>query len=76
MSFHTQDEISQKWDQLKNGDELDGSRIVADEELEQALAIVIPAHYHDSNGENAYVSYTRKRVVKNVPWGTWDEVTA
>jgi hypothetical protein len=46
---------------------------VTDEELEQALVIVIHARYHKSNDENAYLSYARRRVNKNVLWGTWEE---
>lgn len=75
MSYFTQDEISETWERLKNGDDLDGSRIVTNEELEQALSIVIPAPYNDNNDENAHLSYTRKRVSKDAPWGAWEVTT-
>jgi hypothetical protein len=75
MSYHTQNEIAEKWDRLRNGDDMDGSRIVTDEGLEQALTIVMPARYNDSNDGNAYVAYIRKRLGKNAPRGTWEEVT-
>ncbi len=74
MSYHTQDEISDTWDEIKAGTNMDGSRIVTDEESEQTLTIPTVAPYRDQDNDGASVSYTRRRASQESTWGLWEEI--
>lgn len=71
MSYFTQDEISETWDRVKSGDDLDGSRIVTDNELEQSLTIPTVANFTSIKDDFAGFFCTRKRESKEERWGSW-----
>jgi len=73
MSYHSQDEISGTWDEIKTDTNMDGSRIVTDIELEQTLTIPTVAPYSDHNDDSTSVSYTRQRASQESAWGLWVE---
>jgi hypothetical protein len=73
MSYFTRDAISDTWEELKNGTNMDGSRIVTDEELKQTLTIPTVAPYSDHNSDITSVSYTRQRENEESTWGVWEE---
>jgi hypothetical protein len=78
MSYHTQEEISDRWSQLKNGDDSDGSLIRLDGPSRQALRITMPALCSDDDGsddeiDDTSVGYARQRETKQSIWGTGEE---
>jgi len=72
MSYFTQDEITETWDRLKTGDDLDGSKIRTEKELEQSLTIPTVATFSSVNDDLTSIVYTRKRESKETQWGEWE----
>ncbi|HEY0309244.1 MAG TPA: hypothetical protein VGB94_13870 [Acidobacteriaceae bacterium] len=74
MMSYTQDELSSIWKKLTDGtehDEVDWN-IVSDIDVEQTLSHSKVATYSDYNDNGRTVSYTRKRMNKEAPWGMWE----
>jgi hypothetical protein len=71
MSSHTQDEISETWDQIKAGADSEAV-IVWDEPLKQIFTIHTIAPYGDQRESSPNVLYTRERDSEESTWGEWE----
>jgi hypothetical protein len=70
----TQDEINKTWDRLKNGDDLDGSRIISDGPLKQGLTIPTVATFAKVKEDDIKsIPYARTRESGEATWGSWKE---
>jgi hypothetical protein len=73
MTYHTQAEISETWDQMRHGAIGDGSKIVTNERLTQALRIPLGIRYRDSHSGGMSASYLRQRGNEASAWEFWRE---
>jgi len=72
MTYHTQTEISQVWDQIADGSIGDGSKLVTHGRFVQALRIPLAFRYRDHSGRMS-TGYLRQRGSEEASWGMWQE---
>jgi hypothetical protein len=73
MSSHTQDEISETWDQIKGGADTEAV-IVWDESLKQVFTIHTIAPYGDHHESSPNVLYTGERESEESRSGEWYQI--
>jgi hypothetical protein len=72
MTYHTQTEISQVWDQIADGSIGDGSKLVTHGRFVQALRIPLAGRYRDDL-DRMSAGYLRQRESEEATWGLWQE---
>jgi hypothetical protein len=72
MTYHTQTEISQVWDQIADGSIGDGSKLVSHGRFVQALRIPLAVRYR-LYLDRMIAGYLRQRGSEQATWGVWQE---
>ena len=73
MPYHAQAVVSETWNRLRAGDDSDGSRIVTNGMLAQALRIPIGDRYIDHQSGGMSIGYLRRRGSEELTWRFWHE---
>ena len=73
ITYHTQTEISEVWDQIEEWTIGDGAKIVTHGRFVEALRTPIAVRYNDHLRDTMTAGYLGQRVSEESTWGLWQE---